>query len=113
MSYMYDFKKYKKVSYLVMYSSFNNMALSRNSGILNYMYNYCRAGDEGTSVCKDCKHSIKVKIPIGSCFAYTSLCIYCINRLFSVRSIIDDVFLNSTVSRSDSFRRIAKRCLYV
>ena len=110
---MYNLDKYKKLSYIVMFSSFNNMALSRNNGILNYMYNYCRAGDEGTSVCKDCKHSIKVKIPIGSCFAYKPLCIYCINRLFSVRSIIDDVFLNSTVSRSDSFRRIAERCLYV
>ena len=110
---MYDIDRFKKLSYLVMYSSFNNMALSRNSGILNYMYNYCRAGDEGTSVCKDCKHSIKVKIPIGSCFAYKPLCIYCINRLFSVRSIIDAVFLNSTVSRSESFKRITERCLYV
>ncbi len=108
---MYDITKFKRLSYLSMYTSFNNMAFKQNKGIVGFMFGgECHLHEGGSSLCKDCKYSLKVEIPFGSICIYQYLCIYCINRLYNTRSILDDLFTGKINSRYETFKKVLKRC---
>lgn len=110
MSYMYDFKKYKKISYIVMYNAFNNMAFRQNKGIVAFMFGgECHLHEGGSTVCKSCKYSIKVEFNFGSVCIYQHLCIYCIGRLYNMRSILDDLFTGNISSRYETFKKLIER----
>ena len=110
---MYDFKKYKKVSYIVMYNAFNNMSLSQHNGITGFMFsgacNLHEGGSTSFVLCRNCKNSILVKVPFGDIFVFQYLCIYCINRLYNLRSKLDEIFTSGT-NRKENFKAILKRC---
>ena len=108
---MYDITKFKRLSYLSMYTSFNNMAFKQNKGIVGFMFSgECHLHEGGSTLCKDCKYSLKVEIPFGTITIYQHLCIYCISRLYNMRSILDDLFVGNSESRYTDFKRVIKRC---
>lgn len=109
---MYNLKQYKRLSYLVMYTAFNNMALESVNGIYDFMHsNSCKISSLGTTKCKDCKYSINVSIQIGSCSIHQALCIYCINKLYVNKMSIDDAFRASPTMRSKYFKIMKRRIL--
>ena len=110
---MYELNKYKRLSYLVMYSTFNNLAFRSVNGIYDFMHSSsCKITEGGTSICKDCDYSLMVKIQLGSCSIYQYLCIYLIQRLFSTSTTLDEAFrMNSQKGKAAYFNLMQRRYL--
>ena len=108
---MYELSKYKRLSYLSMYNAFNNLAFSKHKGIMGFLFSgECYLHKGGSSFCKDCKYSLKVEIPFGSINVYQYLCVYCISKLYNMRSILDDLFVGDYEFRYTDFKRTMERC---